>query len=175
MNAADIVERAAAMCVRLWIEGERISMEGPSRAVATIKPEIAAHKPEILAYLHGGARAEITLAPAVSAPPSADVADDCAGALIAPNGGAYLPWGPYLAAYNVRRLRGELFAMVDEVARAERWTHERYADTMRRAANGPLADLLPNIEYFHAKMIECRADIEARALLEARSWRYEGR
>ncbi|MDH6150488.1 MULTISPECIES: hypothetical protein [Paraburkholderia] len=174
MNAAQIVERATAMRVRLWIEDGRISMEGPARAVATIKPEIAAHKPEILAYLHGGAHAQTTPGPAVSAPPGADVADECAGALIDPDCGAYLPWGPYLAADNVRRLRAELFAMIDELAHAEGWTRERYADTMGRAANGPLSDLLPNIAYFRAQVIECRAQAETRALPAARSWRLQG-
>ncbi|WP_347814181.1 hypothetical protein [Paraburkholderia sp. BL10I2N1] len=72
-------------------------------------------------------------------------------------------------------MRGELFAVIEELARAEGWTRERYADTMGRAANGPLTDLLPNIEHFQANVIERRADIDARALLATRSWRYEGR
>ncbi|WP_233864003.1 hypothetical protein [Paraburkholderia adhaesiva] len=100
--------------------------------------------------------------------------DNCAGALIDPDGGPYLPWGPYLEADNVRRLRAELFAMIDALARAEAWTPARYADTMDRAANGPLADLLPNIDHFHAKLTERRAEAEAAALLAARSWRLEG-
>jgi hypothetical protein len=172
MSAAEIVERAAVLRVRLWIEGGRISMEGPGRAVATIKPEIAANKPAILAYLQGCANAP---ASTDCAPPAGAVTDDCAGALIDPDGGPYLPWGPYLEAANVRRLRGELFAMIDALARAEGWTPERYADTMGRAANGPLSDLLGNVEYFNTKLIERRAEVEARALLAARSWRYGGR
>ncbi|SDC23343.1 hypothetical protein [Paraburkholderia lycopersici] len=70
-------------------------------------------------------------------PPASDLADDCAGALIDPDGGAYLSRGPYLAADNVRRLRAELFAMVDEQARAEGWTPRRYAETLSRAVDGP--------------------------------------
>jgi len=51
--------------------------------------------------------------------------DVCVVALIDPDGGAYLPWGPYLATDNVRRLRAELFAMIDALAEAEAWTPER--------------------------------------------------
>ncbi|MFP6558343.1 DUF3987 domain-containing protein [Paraburkholderia sp. B3] len=99
--------------------------------------------------------------------------DKCAGAMIDPDGGPYLPWGPYLAEDNVRRLRAELFAMVDELARAEGWTRERHAETLGRAANGPLSDLLPNIAYFHAKVIECRAEAEAQVAMAASGWRYD--
>ncbi|MDH6150603.1 MULTISPECIES: hypothetical protein [Paraburkholderia] len=159
MSAADIVERAAAMRVRLWIEGGRISMEGPASAVATIKPEIAAHKSEVLAHLRAAANDAV----------------DCTGALIGPDGGAYLPWGPYLAQDNVRRLRAELFAMIADLAQAEGWTRERHADTMTRAVRGPLADLLPNIEYFSAKVRELRAEATAREVMAARSWKYDSR
>jgi hypothetical protein len=177
MSAADIVERAAALGVSLWIDGERIGIEGPARGVATIKPELVARKPEVMAYLlerHGsvGAAGNPSAGQAANDPQAEP--GDCAGALIDPDGGAYLPWGPYLAADNVRRLRAELFGMIDELAQAEAWTPERYADTMGRAANGPLADLLPNVEYFNAKLIERRAEAEAGALLAARSWCLEG-
>ncbi|WP_175579044.1 hypothetical protein [Paraburkholderia dokdonensis] len=100
--------------------------------------------------------------------------DNCAGAQNDPAGGPYLPWGPYLAAENVRSLRAELAAMIDEIARAEAWPPERYADTKARAINGPLSDLLANVEYFKARVIERRAETEAHALLAARSWRLEG-
>ncbi|WP_169740142.1 TubC N-terminal docking domain-related protein [Paraburkholderia acidipaludis] len=179
MSAADIVERAAALGVLLWVEGERISIEGPTRGVASIKPELAARKPEVIAYLleqeknaDAPCGGNLPAGQAANDPPAAP--DDCAGALTDPDGGPYLPWGPYLAEDNVRRLRAELFAMVDELARAEGWTRERHADTMERAVNGPLSDLLPNIEYFNAKVIERRAEAEARELLAARSWRLEG-
>lgn len=179
MSAADIVERAAALGVSLWIERGQIGMEGPARGVATIKPALAAHKPAVVAYLLE--RAESAGAPAVARQPAGAAAndpraepDDCAGALIHPDGGPFLPWGPYLAEDNVRRLRAELAAMIDALALAEGWEYERYDRIVSRARNGPLADLLPNIAYFNAKLIERRAEAEAAALLAARSWRLEG-
>jgi hypothetical protein len=134
MCAAEIVERAAVLRVRLWIEGKRIGMAGPSHNVAALKPEIAAHKPEIMAYLRA----------------AANEAADCAGALT-PDGGAYLPWGPYLSPADVRRMRGELFDMIDERCRFEGWSSELRHDTMTRAMRGPLSDLMPNLAYFHGQ------------------------
>ena len=74
MSAADIVERAAALGVSLSIEGERIGIEGPARAVATIKPELAAHKPEVMAYLLE--RCEGASAPTAGTPPAGKAASD---------------------------------------------------------------------------------------------------
>lgn len=153
MNAVDIMKRAAALGVSVWIDGERIGIEGPARGVVAIKPELAARKSEVLAYL-------VELRQSVK-PPT--------------DGGAYLPWGPYLSPIDVQRMRGELFDKVDALAQAEAWTPERYAETMDRARNGPPADLPGNVEYFTARLIERHAGIEAAALLAARSWRYEGR
>lgn len=72
-------------------------------------------------------------------------------------------------------MRGELFDMIDELCHFEGWSDERRHDTMTRALRGPLSHLWPNIEYFGGMVRECRAEAEARALLAARSWRYEGR
>ncbi|CAD6551438.1 hypothetical protein ACFQ3P_30225 [Paraburkholderia sabiae] len=179
MSAAELVERAAALGVSLWIEGERIGIEGPAHSVATIRPELAARKPEIMKYLLTGG----TGGAVIDEPPARQAAndpqtqpddDDCAGALVDPLRGPYLPWGPHLAADNVRRLRAGLFAMIAEIANAEGWPRERFNGIMSRAVRGPLSDLLPNIEYFHSKVIERRAETEARALLAARSWKLEG-
>ncbi|CAE6700462.1 hypothetical protein R69927_03270 [Paraburkholderia domus] len=180
MSAADIVERAAALGVVLRLEDERIGIEGPARGVATIKPELAARKPEVMAYLLE--QRQDVKTPAAGNPPAGEAANDppaapdgFAGALVDPDGGAYLPWGPYLSPADVQRMRGVLFDMIDELCRFEGWSDERRHDTMTRALRGPLSDLWPNIEYFGGKVRECRAEAEARALLAARSWRYEGR
>lgn len=179
MSAPAIVERAAALGVSLWVEGERIGIEGPAYGVATVKPELAACKPEVLAYLlelRQGVKSS-----AAGDPPAGKAAndaqagrDDCAGALVdAESGAPFLPWGPYLSPADVQRLRDELVDMADALAQAEAWTVERRADTMERAANGPLSDLLPNAEHFNARVIEHRAEAEARALLAVPGWRLD--
>ncbi|MGF6608483.1 hypothetical protein OKW45_003405 [Paraburkholderia sp. WSM4175] len=131
-----------------------------------------------------GAQGELFLknetVPAASEKPSFDhkterIPDYCMGALRDPVGGLFLPWGPYLTADDVRRLRAELFTAIVELADAERWTRERYNDTVARAARGPLADLLPNIEYFSAKVRELRAEATVREVMAARAWKYDSR
>lgn len=160
--------------------GDRLSKNAPMPEAATIEP--ATESGEGLGGFGGCPGSPVLKNESRAANETGDAANDpqagpdvCVVALIDPDGGAYLPWGPYLATDNVRRLRAELFAMIDALAEAEAWTPERYADTMDRAANEPLADLLPNVEYFNAKLIEPRAEAGAVALLAARSWRYEGR
>jgi hypothetical protein len=51
MSAAEIVRKATALGVRLRVDGDLVKMKGPTAAIAAIKPEIAAHKAEVMAYL----------------------------------------------------------------------------------------------------------------------------
>lgn len=149
----------------LWVESGRIGIEGPARDVATIKPELAARKPEVMAYLLEKRQGVNT--PAAGSPAAGETADDlqigpdlCAGSVIHPDGGAYLPWGPYLAADNVRRLRAELFAMIGELAHVEAWCCELHDEIMSRAANGPLSDLLSIFGVFEDALADIRAALE---------------
>jgi hypothetical protein len=86
----------------------------------------------------------------------------------------WLPWGPRMSSCDVRRLLDELRAMIDELARIEGWPRERLADTMTRAMRGPLADLLPNVAHFSARLHEQHAEAAARELLAARISRCVG-
>lgn len=151
MSAAEILLRARTLGVRLWIEGDRVKMKGPAEALAELKPEIAANKPEIMAFLKAGG-----------------------GALIDPDGGAYLPWGPYLSADDVFRLRAELAELIEDMADAEDWTPAYRDEVLARAMRGPLYDLLPNLAYFRERVAAFYAECEARQLLRRRSWRMEG-
>lgn len=174
MNAAEIVERAAALRVRLWVEAERIVMEGPARGVATIKPEIATNKPKILAYLLGRDNAQAAPAGADADPPDGNISGNSAGALIDPNGGAYLPWGPYLAPADVRRMRGELCATIDELAARESWPRSHKNEILSLATDGSLANLLQDRRYFDARLRGQRVQSAAREQLAARTWQGEG-
>ncbi|WOD18967.1 TubC N-terminal docking domain-related protein [Paraburkholderia kirstenboschensis] len=53
MTVEHILAKARSLGVRLRVEGEIVKIAGPSQSVAEIKPEIAAHKAEVLAYLRG--------------------------------------------------------------------------------------------------------------------------
>ncbi|MHB9839970.1 TubC N-terminal docking domain-related protein [Paraburkholderia terrae] len=152
--AAQIVSKAHAMGVRLWLDGDRVNFAGPASAVAAIRSDLAAHKPEIVAHLRAGVSDQ-----------------DSHGALIdADSGGLYLPWGACLPAEDVHRMRDELASLIVTLAEIEGWRSERLDDVMRRAMRGPLADLLPNLHHFREQLLTERA---ATALC-SRAWRGEG-
>ncbi|GBH27935.1 hypothetical protein [Burkholderia vietnamiensis] len=89
MSATEIVARAAALHVRLWSDGERVGMEGPATSIATIKPQVAANKSAVLAYLLEQAQAVDAVPPDMTT--GAQIPADCIGALAAPDGGLFLP------------------------------------------------------------------------------------
>ena len=160
MNALEIVGMAKASGVRLWLEGDRLKYRGPVSVVNAIRPTLAAHKPEIVEYLRATANdADAVLVPA-----------DCVGALTSSHGGLYLPWGPYLSARDVARLRADLVGMVEALANLEAWTEKHRTDVLARAIRGPLADLLPNIAHFRERLDAARTESTARARRAARAW-----
>jgi hypothetical protein len=106
---------------------------------------------------------------------AAGVSDDlCAGALIHPKGGAYLPWGPYLAPEDVHRMRTELVAMIEALADLEWWADELRDDVLSRAIRAPLSALLSDVRYFNERLTAARAEAAAREALDRRTWKMEG-
>lgn len=93
------------------------------------------------------------------------------GALRSRSGGLYLPWGPYLSADDVRRLRVDLAGMLEELAALEGWRRELLDDVMTRAMRAPLTDLLPNRHYFGERLKAMRAQLAARDEVARHTWR----
>jgi hypothetical protein len=145
MTAREIVNKAKAMRVRLWVEDGRIRIAGPNAAIAALKPEIVMHKDAVIAHL-------------------LSVDADTAGALLHPDGGAYLPWGPRLSAEDVRQFRAELVGLIEELSDREYWRRERLDSVRDRAMRGPLSDLMPNLHYFRERLVELDAERAAGAL-----------
>jgi hypothetical protein len=108
------------------------------------------------------------------APPVDTVPADCVGALRTKSGALYLPWGPYLDPASVNRMRGELVAMIEQLAVMEVWPHECRDDVLTRAIRGPLSDLLPNLHYFRQRLDAARTEERARKAAAARSWPLTG-
>jgi hypothetical protein len=145
MNVDHILSKAQTLGVRLWLAGDIVKMRGPANAIAAIKPDIAAHKPEILNYLR-------------SAKPDMDaVPADCIGALRDPDGGVYLPWGPYLDQEQLKALQRALFEIVDEVAKLERWPDDVYDVIRQTIERQPISTLGPDTAYFRRRLYEARA------------------
>ena len=90
------------------------------------------------------------------------------------DGGAFLPWGPYVSASDVRRMRAELAGMIEDLAALEGWAREHLDDVIGRAMRGPLSDLLPNIAHFRERVPAAWAEHDASETKRARSWRLDG-
>jgi hypothetical protein len=157
MSVAQLLDKAAAMGVTLRLEGDAVKVGGPRAAREAMRPELAAHKPEIIAHLRAAANDAV---PA-----------DCVGALRTKSSALYLPWGPYLSPDDVGRLRADLVGMIEALAVLEAWPDDCRDDVLARAIRGPLSDLLPNLHYFSKRTDEARAEHEARKVERSRSWR----
>ncbi|CAM2179148.1 TubC N-terminal docking domain-containing protein [Paraburkholderia sacchari] len=145
------------MGVTLRLDGGAVKVGGPRAAREALRPELAAHKPEIIAHLRV----------------AANDATDCAGALRSCDGGLYLPWGPYLSPGDVRDLRAELAELIGSIADAEGWSASCRDEVLVRALRGPLSDLLPNLAHFRERAAQFYAKCQARRLLRSRAWRAD--
>lgn len=116
----------------------------------------------------GGGRSEKTHTPSVSfvSDPghhfqkidTAEIPVDCVGALQAPGGGLYLPWGAVLTSAEVFALQTALIRMIEKLAALEGWKGSDLNDILERAWRGPLSDLLPNTHYFEERLRKIRQD-----------------
>ncbi|MBB5501557.1 hypothetical protein [Paraburkholderia sp. MM5384-R2] len=90
------------------------------------------------------------------------------------NKGVFLPWGPYLSADDVRRMRAELVGMIEELSSLEGWPQLYRDEVLTAAVRGPLAALLPDLHYFTGRLAEARAEAAARDAVKRRTWRMGG-
>ncbi|WP_449412586.1 TubC N-terminal docking domain-related protein [Pandoraea soli] len=155
-SVAQILSKADALGVRLFVRGDAVRMVGPESARAAIRPEVVAHKPEILAYLQRAAN---------------DVAD-VAGLPLAD--GPFMPWLPPATPEVVRAWQAELDAAIVELADLEHWPDETREQVLYRVERQPISTLLPDLHWFREQIEAARADQAARAALAARCWFGEG-
>lgn len=144
MNAPEVVIKAKALGVRLSLNGDRVKLRGPGSALAELKPEVAAHKPEVMAWLREHEE-----------PP-------------------FWPWAPNLDADDVARLRTELATHIAALAALEHWPRDRLNEVTARAVRGPLSDLLPNVAHFRERVTEAQAEQQAHDEAARRAWRLIG-
>lgn len=153
MNIVHILSKAQSLGVRLWLAGDIVKMRGPADAIAAIKPDIAAHKPEVLTYLRSASN-DLTPVPA-----------DCAGALRHPDGGLYLPWGPYVDQAQLKATQRELFDVVDELAKLEHWPDDYFDHVTHCIERQPISTLRPDLTYFQSRLMAARAEQSARVTI----------
>lgn len=161
MNAIAIVNKAKAMGIRLSSNGDKVKLRGPADAIAVIKPEVAAHKSEILAYLRA------------SEVEGEETPTDCVGALREPGAGLYLPWMPALDLEQLQSMQRELFNVVDELARLERWPDDDYDIVVGAIERQPPSTLRPDLAHFRERLRVARLEAEARQAASRRAWKFD--
>lgn len=153
---AQILSKADALGVRLFLRGDTVRMVGPESARAAIRPDVVAHKPEIIAYLHQAANDT----GGVAGLPMAD--------------GPFMPYLPPATSDQVRVWQAALDAAIVELAALECWPDETREQVLYRVERQPLSTLLPDLHWFREQIEATQADQAARAALAARCWSGEG-
>lgn len=145
MNVRSLFAEAKAVGVRLYLAGGKVKLSGNADAMKALRPKLAPHKAEILAYLQSNERSI----------------------------GEFWPWAPYLGADDVKRMRTDLVGMIERLSGMEDWPAGLRDDVLARAVRGPLADLLPNLHHFNQRLAEANAAAAAREVVEKRTWRFD--
>jgi hypothetical protein len=84
-----------------------------------------------------------------------DTLDPCAGSLMAD--GPYWPWAPYLTADSLEAMQQAVIKVVTELSRIERWSDEHYDIVVVEVGRQPISTLLPDLDYFRARLDKARA------------------
>ncbi|MBB5506709.1 TubC N-terminal docking domain-related protein [Paraburkholderia atlantica] len=145
MSVQSLFAEAKAAGVRLYLDGGKVKLSGNAEAMKALRPKLAPHKAEILAYLQSDEH----------------------------RAGEFWPWAPYIGAADVQRMRTELVGMIERLSDMEGWPPEYRDDVLTRAVRGPLADLLPNLHHFNQRLTEAHAAAAAREAVEKRIWRFD--
>ncbi|MBJ9674505.1 hypothetical protein [Burkholderia gladioli] len=89
--------------------------------------------------------------------------DDCKGALVDPESCApYLPWGAPVTPDQLKAMQHELFEVVDELAKLERWSCDAYDLVVGAIERQPISTLRPDLAHFRERLRAVRAEIRAR-------------
>ncbi|GAQ27628.1 hypothetical protein K6V18_16290 [Ralstonia insidiosa] len=134
MSVAQILSKAKAMGVRLSLNGDGVKLRGPADSIAALKPHLAAHKTEIMAYLRRAAN---------DAADSSDypVAD-----------GPFMPWCSPMSSERVAVLLADLRETIGRVADIERWPDDRRAHLLGLVARQPVSSLADDLAYFRERL-----------------------
>ncbi|MGM3273726.1 hypothetical protein [Ralstonia sp. 24A2] len=153
MSVAQILSKAKAMGVRLSLNGDGVKLRGPADSIAALKPELAARKPEIVAYLRRAATD-------VADPSGYPVAD-----------GPFMPWCPPMSPEGVAGLHADLRATIGKVADIEGWPDNYRAHLLGLVARQPVSSLADDLAYFRERLgaieaVARVADIGRQAVAE---------
>jgi len=70
--------------------------------------------------------------------------------------GPFLPWGPYVAPCLLESMQRELFEVVDELAKIERWRDDDYDLVIGAIERQPISTIRPDLAYFRERLLAVR-------------------
>lgn len=84
-----------------------------------------------------------------------------------------MPWGPFMAPERLKEWQRELFEVVDELARLERWHPDDYDIVVGAIERQPVSTLRPDLAHFRERLLTARTEAAARAATGRRAWRFD--
>lgn len=132
MNALDLWHLCRRRSISLTINGDRLAYSGAPALVDPLLPAIKANRDALFAC--------------VAALDGALYAD-----------GPYLPWGPFLNPDRLKQWQRELFEVVEELARLERWRDDDFDIVIGAIERQPVSTLRPDLAHFHERLDKARA------------------
>lgn len=133
MNVESLFNRAQVRGVRLALNGDKVTIRGPSEAVAAITPEVVAHKLELLDYLRMAANDST----GASGYPVAD--------------GPFTPYCVPLPRDAVAAMQAELVSLIDRLADGESLHEDRRTKLVQTVHRQPLSSLRGDLAHFRAR------------------------
>ncbi|WP_186214377.1 hypothetical protein [Burkholderia gladioli] len=137
MNALDIWHECRRWSITLQLNGDRLHYDGPPASIAHMLPKMKACRDDLL-------RCVVELD----------------GALYAD--GPYLPWGPPVDCAQLKAMQRELFEVVDELAKLERWDDDAYDLVVGAIERQPISTLRPDLAHFRERLRSVQAEIRSR-------------
>ncbi|WP_200873196.1 hypothetical protein [Burkholderia sp. A1] len=99
--------------------------------------------------------------------------DDCKGALIDPQSNApYLPWGAPVSPDQLAAMQHELFEVVDELAKLERWSDDAYDLVIGAIERQPISTLRPDLAHFRERLRAAQVEIRSLRLVSSQARRH---
>lgn len=132
MNALDLWHLCRRRSIALTINGDRLTYSGAPALVDPLLPAIKTNRDALFAC--------------VAALDGALYAD-----------GPYLPWGPLLNPDRLQQWQRELFEVVDELARLERWRDDDFDIVIGAIERQPVSTLRPDLAHFRERLDKARA------------------
>jgi hypothetical protein len=123
--------------ITLAVDGNRLTWRGPKNAADRLLPVMRANRKALR---------------------------ECARELdgLPVEDGPFLPWGPYVAPCLLESMQRELFEVVNELAKLERWRDDDYDLVIGAIERQPISTLRPDLAHFRERLRAVQVEIRSR-------------